>query len=77
MNTGLGVVSDNFVWKNIGSFPNSEEKFCDVYGPHLDSAELSVTSAFYITLVQLIVDKISRYAHQEDFEKCRAFHISL
>jgi hypothetical protein len=61
LNTGLGMVSDNFVWQNIGLFPTSQETFCDVYGPHFDSAELNVVSAFenifYIMLVQLIVDE--------------------
>jgi putative alpha-1,2-mannosidase len=46
VNTGLEVVSDNFVYQNIGSFPTSQETFYDVYGPHFDSAELNVISVF-------------------------------
>jgi hypothetical protein len=33
VNVGLGGVSNKFVWQNIGSFPVSQETFCDVYGP--------------------------------------------
>jgi hypothetical protein len=38
----LGGVSNNFVWKNIDSFPTSRETFCNVHGPQFDAAELDV-----------------------------------
>jgi hypothetical protein len=46
VNTGLGGVSNKFVWKNTDSFPASQETFYDVYGPQFDTAELDVVSAF-------------------------------
>jgi hypothetical protein len=66
---GLGGVSSNFVWENIDSFLTSQETFCNVYGPQVDTAELHVVSVFEnifdIALVQLIVDETNKYVQQE------------
>jgi hypothetical protein len=46
INLRLGGVSSKFVWQNTGSFPASQEIFCNAYGPQLNTAELDVISAF-------------------------------
>jgi hypothetical protein len=62
-------VSSKFMSQNTGSFPTSQETFCDVNCPHFDTAELDVMSAFEnisdVAFVQLIVDETNRYVQQE------------
>jgi hypothetical protein len=67
------------VWHNTGSFPTSQQTFCDVYGAQLDTAEMNVMSAFEhilnIALVQLTVDETN--TSDIDFEKFEPVYILL
>jgi hypothetical protein len=80
INVGLGGVSSKFVWKYMDSYSASWETFCDVYGPHLDTAEMSFMWAYEnisnTALVQLTGHETNGYP-QQDISECQLFHILL